>query len=167
MAKQIGTLGNIDTLAVGGRVFVDVSTTTSAGSLIILFGSLGGTTNIYSGLFKMGSQTASAYQVTTGKTYRVAVVKGIARAAVAESLFGPGQADNALGLATSSTPTNPIYFGSEGSSASHNMFSVANTVGSTVEMPCYGSIASQKYGFFKSGGNASSDLACFTYGYEF
>ena len=167
MAKPIGTIGNVPQLTVGGGVngsvtFVDIITT----PVFHFMGSCGGATNIRSGLFKIGSQTSSAYQITTGKTFTAYSVGSSQRAAVAEAVTGFGQADNAIGFAASTAATNPVFFGPEGTSTAHILYSLSTSLNQTIFIPMRGTIAAQKYGFVQTAGTASSDLAHFVFGYE-
>jgi hypothetical protein len=169
MANPIGNLGTIPTLTVAGRVFVDVGSSSGAGNLKILVGRPAGATNIFSGLLLMGSQVATAYQVTNGKSlivdalelYNETSTSGDDQAAV-------GQADNALGFPTSSTPTNPVYFISETTTVVQAIGMGGGTAnGNVVTASVRGKIASQKYGFCKGlvgGGNSACLLKA--YGYE-
>lgn len=165
MPTPIGTLGAIDTLLVGGRTFTDISSTTGVGSLISLYQAAGGNTNVYGGWNKFGSQSSTAYPVTTGKTLIVAAIRVINSAAVAETL-GFGQCDNALAIATPSTPTNPIYFGIE-SSTNTPIVTTAATIGWEITLHPHGKIAATKFGFTATGGTVSSNTRVYSYGYEF
>ena len=95
----IGTLGNIDTLVVGGREFTNLSSTT----FVLLSGSTiaGGS---YATL-RLGS-ASSGYVVPTGKTLTIWAV----------SFFGTGTSESTLGYASSdvgfnsvSAPSSPVY----------------------------------------------------------
>lgn len=102
MAKPIGTLGTIDTIAVYGRVFTDLT------NLLALHGYVATSTRVYATLRK--SSSTSGYQVTTGKTLTLSA--GNLMCAIVSSTFGvsPAYGDNDVGLDSSSTPTNVVNF---------------------------------------------------------
>jgi hypothetical protein len=169
MANVIGNLGTIPTLTIGGRIFTDVGSPGSAGNLKILIGRPAGATNIFSGLLLEGSQVATAYQVTNGKSLIIDAEKLTNQTATSgDDQVAAGQADNALAFPTSSTPTNPIYFISETTTVIELIGMGGGTAnGNVVYSNVRGKIASQKYGFCKGlvgGGNS----ACLfeAYGYE-
>jgi len=101
--KQIGTLGTIDTLTVGERVFTDLA------NLIILSGNSAASPNVLCGLSKTPAASPTAYQVTTGKTLKIAALRVFGYSAAANfggALYG----DTALPVntGTATPPTNQI-----------------------------------------------------------
>jgi hypothetical protein len=69
MAKPIGTLGTIDTLTIGGRVFTDLST------LIILNAGTNTIAVRYS-TFRLATATSGGYAVTAAKTFTFHAIRG-------------------------------------------------------------------------------------------
>lgn len=158
MARQIGTLGNIDTITVGGRVFTDTA------NIIILAGTAPTSTLRNCGLSKQGG-SSGAYPVTTGKTYtaNAALIIGITAANAAADI---GQSDNSLVVSgDASSPTNPIYFITNSSTPAQGLTTAA-AVGATLSLPLGGKIASTKFGFFTTNGSGSAGATCLLFGYE-
>ncbi len=119
MAKPIGTLGTIDTLTVGGRVFTDLV------NIIVLGGYI--TTNTNSCLRK--SNGAAGYAVTSGKTLTISAVRaqsGVTLSATeGVSGFSLAQADVDVGLDSASALTNPVYDRGTASFRTAYLFSAA------------------------------------------
>ncbi len=106
MATPIGTLGTIDTITVGGRVFTDLTT------LKVLRGY---STSTKEFTFRNG---ASGYQASNTLTlYALRMFNGVG--ASATSVIGNctlAYSDNNVGLdATGGTFTNPVYYGGSSS----------------------------------------------------
>jgi len=101
--KQIGTLGTIDTLTVGERVFTDLA------NLLILTGATAASANVYAGL-TAGVQASTAYQVTTGKTLKIAAVRAFGFSG-ASNFAGVLYGDTAMATETGNAigPTNPVF----------------------------------------------------------
>lgn len=99
MAKPIGTLGNIDTITVGGRIFTDLST------IIIVTAPLDQSTGAKA-TFRLPGGTAG-YPVTAAKTYTVHAISLNANTAISGYQFL--YSDNDVGLNTATAHTNPIY----------------------------------------------------------
>lgn len=102
MAKPIGTLGTVDTINVGGRIFTDLTT-----ALIMAVTQVGANTF---GTFRKTQGTAG-YQVTTGKTLTIHAVQLICNAGGNYTTGGLGYGDTDIGLNSAAAPTNPIYIG--------------------------------------------------------
>lgn len=105
MATQIGTLGNISVLTVGGRVFTDLT------SLIILYGEVSTATR-YTTLRKQNG--AAGYQVTAGKTLTISAMSLLYGGTVTNTtavalLYG----DTDVGINSAAAPTTPKYIGSD------------------------------------------------------
>ncbi len=101
MAKPIGTLGTVDSLTVAGRVFSDMA------NLISLYTYTESNTK---GTFRKSNGSAG-YPVTTAKTLTLGAMRVIINAA--SSAVYPiqlAQSDNDLGLDSSSSLTNPLYY---------------------------------------------------------
>lgn len=159
MSNPISNLGTINTITIGGTQFADTT------NVIQLYGFLGGATNIYSGLIKVGSGTSTAYQVTTGKTLTIFAIKLASASSVAENI-NIGYADAALALNSSSAPTNPVYFGTETSTTTGFISGVGAGDHAVVSLEMKGKLAAQKFGFVKSAGTASSLITIYAWGYE-
>lgn len=100
--KQIGTLGTIDTLTVGGRVLTDLN------GLITLNAVLSGT-NVHYSTARLWNGT-SGYQVTAGKTLTiVGSIWSITEAATTNAGGVLLYADNDIGIDNATVPTNPVY----------------------------------------------------------
>lgn len=100
--RQIGTLGTIDTLKVGERVFTDLA------NLIMLTGATASGGNVLIGLSKVAA-SPTAYQVTSGKTLKVQAIRAIGHASGAT--FGTviyGDTAVSATAATSVDPTNRV-----------------------------------------------------------
>lgn len=99
--KQIGTLGTIDTITVGGRVLTNLA------SLITLNAILDGTNANWS-TFR-ASNASAGYQVTAGKTLALVganfSIVGAAASSGGILLYG----DTDVTLSSGSAPTNPVY----------------------------------------------------------
>lgn len=101
MAKPIGTLGTIETLTVGNRVFTDLT------NLITLGGKATGSNRTT--LRKMGPNSGAGYAVTALKTLSIYALNVFATGASAVSA-AIGQSDNDVGLDQATALTNPKYF---------------------------------------------------------
>lgn len=150
MAKPIGTLGTVETLQIGGRVFTDLT------NLIKIGGYVSSTTKTT--LRKSGS--SSGYQVTALKTLTLAAITMTLTGAAGSSPSGQiGYADNDVGLNQSTSLTNPNYIFAD---------SVANWVSNEqntqpqvlhIDFP----VPASKYVFVLGNGTT---LLYFAFGYE-
>lgn len=96
MAKPIGTIGNVPTILVGGRVFVDLT------NLIYLFG-FNSNVNLFATL-RLANATAG-YQVSgTLTTY---AVDGLFESGILKAVLLYGDTD--VGFSAGAAPTNPVY----------------------------------------------------------
>lgn len=156
MATQIGTLGNIPTLTIGGRVFTDLST------LIELTGYCNTNANaslrLYSG--------SAGYQVTTGKTLTIGACKLSAATSSSNVTFNLGYADNDVGLDSSTAFTSAVWRG--GSSSNRIVAFIVGSSGvstSSVEMGIKVNCIAQKYVAF-SGVAGAGGVYITAWGYE-
>lgn len=95
-----GTLGNVETLTVGGRTFVNVPsliqvTTFTSGGVTYSTARLG--------------NGSSGYAVTGGKTYQIGALKAVFNGSSSGGVL-VGYCDNDIGLSSATTPVNPNYF---------------------------------------------------------
>jgi hypothetical protein len=105
MAKPIGTLGTIETLTVGGRVFTDLT------NLIVLTtGS--GTLARNSVFYKSDSGAPAAYQVPGATSFFVDVLMSSVAYVPASELFSVSlfYTDDNIGNENAGTGTNPVYW---------------------------------------------------------
>lgn len=100
MAKPIGTLGTIDTLTVGGRVFTDLT------NLIILGMANGGGFNSTFRKQYPTNVTGAGYQVTGGKSLTLWAAQILALGADNIQIL---YSDNDVGLSSGTAFTNPVY----------------------------------------------------------
>lgn len=100
--RQIGTLGTIDTLTVGGRVFSNLS------SLIQLYGCVLSATNRYTSFRK--PNTTSGY-APSGVTFRVCAITAQSYITNTQNAASIYYADNDSGIASTTAPVNPVYVG--------------------------------------------------------
>lgn len=154
MARQIGTLGTIDQISVGGRVFTDVTT------IIILNAYI--TTNGRFTTFRKNN-TSAGYQVTAAKTLSINAVKVNSDAAAGTSLGCTlGYGDTDVGLNSAAAPTTPIYqFGAVGSPVLSGLQG-SNTT-NTMESATLFTIPATK---FPVGVADGTNIAVTVYGYE-
>lgn len=134
MAKAIGTLGNVDSVTIGGFTFVDIT------NLKMMVASTATTGNVCT--FRQGGSTG--YQVTTGKTLTLKAYKAEASSvtAAAGSLFFLFYADNDVGMDTTTARTNQVNYmnGTPG----YN-FARWSVLANTVEGLIYFPVAALKY----------------------
>ncbi len=154
MAKPIGTLGVIDTLTIGGRVFTDLTT-------ILCLYTKGTSTNRCT--FRLyGSQSGAGYVVTGGKTLRIyAYYLQSPSASVVSALIA--QTDNDIGLGAATAFSNPIYFGTESSTTADPIQIPAATTQSQAASPL-GKVLAGKYLSLDNNGGGTSLVTA--YGYE-
>lgn len=104
MAKAIGTLGTVDTITVGGRVFTDLT------NLIIIMTSI--TTASRYGTFRKASASAG-YTPSGGLTFKFGAIRMIPAGYAAgdsdscQLLYG----DNDVGVNSAAAPTTPVFPG--------------------------------------------------------
>ncbi len=120
MSKPIGTLGTIDTLEVGGRVFTDLAN-------LIQLNAAFGVGGPFSGFF-LGNGTP--YQVSAGKTFTGWAAQMTTQLAGSPSQDYPisfGYSVNLIGAQNASAPASPLYFPfGNGTPLGYAVFSVAN-----------------------------------------
>lgn len=154
MARQIGTLGTIDTITVGGRVFTDLTT-------LIYLEAYTATTARYTTYRK--NNTSAGYQVTTGKTlsiYAIRVMTDSAAGSSAGSVLSYGDTD--VGLNSAAAPTNVVYqFGD--STARIFLTTTGQTSGVFYESPTLFTVPATKYAAQLAVGN---DCLALAFGYE-
>jgi len=101
MAKAIGTLGNIPSITVGGRVFTDLT------SLLVL-GAYNGTSTKYATFRK--NNTSSGYVVTTGKTLTISALNVQSQdSATSTTSMGLGYSTQDVGFNSSSEPSADTF----------------------------------------------------------
>lgn len=155
--------GTRETLSVGGLVFTKLS------SLIHLFINTTGT-NRRASARKIGSGTSSGYSPSGVTFYAKAARCWSAGTAIGQ--LSLAQTDNDCGTAGTTAFTNPVYFGSESSTAVvHAPFSASASVSQDVVFGSArgangGKVASTKYLSIDSGGAASSECSTYIFGYE-
>lgn len=151
--RAIGTLGTIDSITVGGRVFTDLT------NLIILHAGL--STGGDFSTFRKASGSAG-YQVTAGKTLHIYALDAWANATNVQSSIILLYGDTDVGQTSGSGPTNPVYLAG---STTYQIADYNNGTGggivykaSALDFP----IPSTKYVAYLSGNLSSVVL----YGYE-
>lgn len=154
MARPIGTLGVIDTITIGGRLFTDITT------LITLTGS--GTTG-YTTL-RLPSGTAG-YPVTAAKTFKVHATRCYGESAVGSaSNISLGYGDNDVGY-VGAAPTTPIYLGGGTVGQFSIIFSAVSATQGALELAFTNPFAAPaaKYLFVNISGNQGNAMI---FGYE-
>ncbi len=135
MPTPIGTLGNVPSLTVGGRVFTDLT------NLIVL--TAAHSAGNLSTLRLPGA--SSGYQVPAGKTLKIWAIRQYTTSSyVAPTSLGYGDTD--VGYNSGSTPTNPIYY-----SVGANAYTAGATTGIT-ETSLLFSVPTGKYVFGSTSG---------------
>lgn len=156
--KAIGTLGNVDSLKVGGQVFVDLT------NLISLIANC--LTNSSSGFNQPGA--SSGYQVPGGKTFRIRAIRYINYATALSATATPtrivlNQADNDIGQDSATAAVNPVFPGG----AAHNYSAIAaNGPGGSFISEIGGldfPIASGKYVGFSAGSTGGQVVMIYGY----
>lgn len=101
MAKPIGTVGNIPTLEVAGRVFTDLD------NLIILYGS---TTNTNGASLRRANGT-SGYTPSGSNSFKILALRQTATlGSTPTNGYGSlGYSDNDVAVNTATAATNPVY----------------------------------------------------------
>lgn len=153
MAKAIGTLGNVDSITVGGRVFTDLTT------LKILVATTAANTNA---TFRTMNGT-SGYTPSGATTFVVHAMKAIGTAA--GTTWGSlGYGDNDVGINSGTTPTNAVYVGGSSTVTTHATSTIAagSQVPSEMAHPMQFTIPNGKYPAMIGGANQTVYL----YGYE-
>lgn len=103
MAKPIGTLGVIDTLTIGGRVFTNLA------SLITLVGGTTDLANPRTVFRKTTSGTATGY-APSGVTFKFAAVHVKVNDVTGDGWLGNiCYADNDVGFSSATAFTNPVF----------------------------------------------------------
>lgn len=152
MAKQIGTLGTIDTFSIGGRVITNVSG-------LITLNQQALTTN-FGGFFLPNG--TSGYQVTSGKTFamlgfRIYVLAGTTTLGIA---FGYGNTD--IGNNAGSAPSGAVYLAGTDSNGAFG--GLANN--GFLEGVTNFNIPSGKYIFFENKGGSGLNMMVQIFGIE-
>lgn len=165
--KPIGTLGTIPTVTIAGVTF------TTNTSFIALFLETAGT-NRRASFRKIGSGTASGY-APSGVSFYCKAFK-VESIGTVLGMVSAGYNDTDLGTAGTTATTNPVYWGTESSSApTHAPASISTSPDNQrIEVPMGwptataqgGKILNAKYGFNDSGGSANTDVAMYVFGYE-
>lgn len=152
MAKPIGTLGNVDSLIVGGRVFVDMENLLRFGAYISA-----GNNNA---TFRLAAAT-SGYQVPGGKTLTVGAVQAMTVNAVGGGNSGYRllQSDNDVGFDSPTSFSNPIYEFDNQNSAYIFTDNRASEFPSSMEVPA------TKY-FSVETATGGINFLCKAFGYE-
>jgi hypothetical protein len=131
--KPIGTIGNVPTVTMGGRVFTDLD------NLIYLSGAV--PTGARCTLRK--NNGSAGYQVTTGKTMTIYAAVGFP-STTSYGNFTLFYADNDVGQSSSTALTNGVYL--NGDSASRIIFYQANNASTWgIGSPCNFAVPAQKY----------------------
>ncbi len=152
--KPIGTLGTIPTLAVGGRVFTDLT------NLKTLVGFVNGV-GLNATLRELGE--TSGYLVPTGKVFRI-LAYSISNYGSSDGLY-PGYGDTDVGQQSSSSPTgavNPLSGGgfliNTTSANATNLVTLELSLGSGLLIPA------ETYPYIASGGTMVGTILA--HGYE-
>lgn len=155
--KQIGTLGTIDTLTIGGRVFTDLT------NLITLYAATNAVST-FATFRKNGSQVAAGYQVTSGKTLFIYAIQIQAEGA-GGSEVAIAQTDTDVNLQSAGPLVSPIYFGTESTIATPIIVGESGTgvVGITAGNPL-GIATSGKY--LSTDSLGTTGCIVLAYGYE-
>lgn len=156
MAKPIGTLGTIDTLQIGGRIFTDLT------NLIVLFSSVNSGTHA-TFLKTYPTQGTSGYSVTGGKTLTVQAIQLFSQTAV--NAFNLLYNDIDVGFDSSTSFTNPVYFTSGSSSQNASIPNIFSA--SVTQNQFYYPFWRTPAGKFPSiSWSSSNNQSAFGYGYE-
>ena len=154
MAKAIGTLGNVDSLTIGGVTFTDLT------NLIVLTGAVGAINNKTT--LRKPDGTAG-YQVTVGKTLtHRAVMLQIKNSTVTSTTYPKFQySDNDVGVDTVTAFTNPVFYGGDTFNATFGLN--VQALAASNHFPIFWSVPATKY----SGINAeTANFVTWTFGVE-
>ncbi len=151
MARPIGTLGTIETLTIGGRVFTDMT------NLITLVAGLAAGSSHCS--FRKPNGTAG-YAVTGGKTLTLSAVQIQINAADLTRLL---YSDNDVSPAAATAWTNAVYQGGNNSQSSYIVTGVTPT-GTIISVNTNFQVLAGKYAGVENGGTAVHTF--YAYGYE-
>lgn len=160
MAKPIGTLGVIDTLTVGGRVFTDLT------NLITLHAI--SNAQIYCGMRKPDG--SAAYAVTTAKTLTIHALRHKAEVLTVTGttalLWYLAYGNATIGWDTASAPASPVYE-CDGSSSNkmHRTAMVSNSYDATQYDISGFTIPASKNVFIEQA-SAGSRMRVTAFGYE-
>lgn len=155
MAKPIGTIGNVDSLTVGGVTFVDLT------NLIVVGAAWQNSTGTKSSTLRKPGGTAG-YQVTSGKTLTLRAWHmawhDVTAAANDSVIFL--YSDNDIGFDSATAFTNPVYMFGTSSRSTANHAVVANTQ----DGPLFFPVAATKYaGLSPNVTNVSGSILAFGY----
>lgn len=160
MAKPIGTLGVIDTLTVGGRVFTDLA---NLKTLVAQEGASATTVNCT--FREVGTNTG--YVVPGGKTFKlfaISIINVTANLSDSASAFDLIYADNDVGFGTNTAFTNRVYMGGASGLV---RFASRGLLGTSLEVSVNFNIPAGKYpaieSIFQATGQEKMVIA---YGYE-
>jgi len=148
MPKPIGTLGTLNTLTVGGRVFTDID------NLIQLGCTIPSAPNVACALF-LDALAPAAYQVTAGKVLTLGAFTCNMYANVASGAT-VGFADTAISVAGAASP------GTNAETSSQSIY-MATALGAYGERPIVYRIPATKYPYALAGGG---NAVIITWGYE-
>lgn len=151
---QINNPSAIPSMVVGGRVITDLTNTK------FLSGRVNGAGNGNSGCRIMGG--SSGYQVPASKTFKVIAI--LAQGVYTSGSIMLGYADNDLGTASATAPTNPVYAMS--TSASVALFAGAATVAGYSQGIINFDIPTGKYPFLSNNADTTNG-SIIILGYEF
>lgn len=159
MAKPIGTLGTIDSLTIGTRVFVDLDN-------LIVLSAAGYAGSNYICTARLANAT-SGYQVTSGKTLRIDATQFYIDQVYTVTLaFRMFYSDNDVGFATAGTTTNEVVYNDGGTGTyARSLFPVENPQSQVAYKYPFFSVPSGKYPGCAHGG-ASLNWSGMLFGYE-
>jgi hypothetical protein len=157
MAKPIGTLGVIDTLTIGGRVFTDLA------NLITLFAE-GGSTNGFT-TFRQPN-ASSGYTPSGSNSFLLAALYiNPSAPSLPSTGIAYGYGDTDVGVSSASPPTNPVYPGNSVTITDIIAYgSTTNLFQPTLVYPNF-KTPNTKYPFF-SNDSGAGQFTCQGYGYE-
>ncbi len=156
--KAIGTIGNIDTLTVGGRTYTDLV------NLISVCGQVA-TDSPAAMTPRKSTSGSSGYAVTSGKTFKVSSLKLSKANTSSNDNFSFGYCDNDCGI-NSGTPSNPIYFGTNSSTSALVYRNLTSTNDRIIEISIGNfNVPAGKYLFCKTESSSASFFVQF-FGYE-
>lgn len=152
--KQIGTLGTIDTITVGGRVFTNLS------GLIQLYGFTIDATNRYTSVRKPSSSSGYA---PSGVIFQVSAVRIVNFNTNTQNGLAIFYSNNDLGVSSTTVPSSPVYIG--GDSTLSEIVATTTTQGSETIFLTDFRVPSGKFlGFDNNAQN--NDMHFQVYGYE-
>lgn len=155
-----GTLGNVETLSVAGRNFVNLTPTTG----LLTLQTIVNAAQRY-GTSRLGNATAG-YTPSGSNRFRVQAVKFRVNSPSAQLFIGYG--DNDVGIGVNTAPTTPVYMaGIDPASTYGNIVWNSSTsipTNTVVEVSIDFIVPNGKFLFFDADGNTTALV--FAYGYE-